>query len=401
MKLGYTLCLILFLSFNSNAQFAITSVGNLPDKVSNNAVCEGYVNGVPHLFSFGGIDSTKIPAGIHLKSYAYNIETGISKRINDLPDTMGKIGAGASRIGNVIYIAGGYYVFPDFSEKSSNKMHRYDIENNVYLSDGADIPIATDDHVQVVWRDSLIYLITGWSDTENIPNTQIYNPALNSWTQGTSIPDMSSYKSFGASGTIINDTIYYFGGANSSSEVFDVQNYLRKGVINPNDPRQISWSISIINPLVTGYRMASTILNGAPCWIGGSNATYNFDGIAYDLSGGVSPSNRILCLSTDNQNWNQFSNIEVPMDLRGIASFPNKISYLAGGMLADQTVTNRIFKLEMDSSTTLLPSLAIKGFDVYPNPFTDSIYLVLMFIRTHSRIIFTLQTSLVPCTMWS
>ena len=118
-------------------------------------------------------------------------------------------------------------------------MHRYDIISNTYLADGKNIPVATDDHVQAVWRDSLIYLITGWSNTGNIPDVQIYNPSLDAWEVGTAIPNNHFYKSFGASGTISGDTIYYFGGASSGS--FGPQNQLRKGVINPQEPIQIDW----------------------------------------------------------------------------------------------------------------------------------------------------------------
>ena len=82
----------------ANAQFVVTEVGTLPESVSNNAVCEGFIDGVPYLFSFTGIDSTKIFSGIHLKSYRYNIETGESERIADVPDSLGKIAAAASRI---------------------------------------------------------------------------------------------------------------------------------------------------------------------------------------------------------------------------------------------------------------------------------------------------------------
>ena len=108
---------ILFLLFSlalipiSKGQFVVSEVGNLPDRVSNNAVCEGFIDGLPYVFSFGGIDSTKIYSGIHLKSYRFNVATAESERIADLPDNLGKIAAAASRIGNIIYIAGGYNVF--------------------------------------------------------------------------------------------------------------------------------------------------------------------------------------------------------------------------------------------------------------------------------------------------
>jgi len=52
---------------------------------------------------------------------------------------MGKIAASASRIGNIIYIIGGYHVFANNTEESSDRVHRYDIANNTYLTDGLSI----------------------------------------------------------------------------------------------------------------------------------------------------------------------------------------------------------------------------------------------------------------------
>ncbi len=352
------------------AQLTVSEVGTLPDRVSNNAVCEGFIDGVPYLFSFAGIDSTKIHSGIHLKSYRYNIETGVSERIPDLPDDLGKIGVAASRIGNIIYIAGGYNVFANGTEKTTQKMHRYDIENDQYLTDAADIPVPTDDHVQAVWRDSLIYLITGWNDSENIPDVQIYDPSTNEWSMGTSVPNLNTYKSFGASGVIVNDKIYYFGGARSSGN-FGIQNNLRIGIINPNEPTEIDWQIVIPDFLVNGYRMAATTVNGDMHWIGGSNNTYNFNGIAYDGSGPVAPSKRDLYISDADLLWKENSPIEVPMDLRGIANISTTTKYIAGGMIDNQEVTNKVYKLEWQDPNSIEKVEYRHQISIGPMPFED------------------------------
>ena len=174
----------------------VTEVGTLPEPVSNNAVCKGFVNDTPFVYSFSGIDTTKIYSGIHLKSFRFNTVTGQVIQLPDLPDAMGKIAAGASRIDNVIYIIGGYHVFSNGAETSSSKVHRFDIASNSFLADGTDIPVSIDDHVQAVWRDSLIYVITGWSNTGNVPDVQIYDPVSDSWLAGTSTPNTHDYKSF-------------------------------------------------------------------------------------------------------------------------------------------------------------------------------------------------------------
>lgn len=362
------LCLISFISLKG--QLRVTEVGNLIESVSNNAVCEGFIDGRPYLFSFGGIDSTKEYSGIHSRSFRYDIESGESMYIPQLPDSRGKIASAASRIGNIIYISGGYYVNSNGTEKSSDRMHKYDVTNNVYLADGAAIPVATDDHVQVVWRDSLIYLITGWKDFGNIPDVQMYNPSLDSWLRSDPVPNSNDYKSFGASGFIVEDTIFYYGGA-ASSNVFPIQNQLRKGVINPDEPTNIAWSVSTPDSDVVGYRMAATTVKNELHWIGGSEQTYNFDGIAYNGSGGVPPSNRDL-YTTDRKVWEEERVAQLPMDLRGIAKINDTLQYLAGGMIEGQVVTNKVFKLEWSrrSSNNNL-SDRLSNIEMYPNPVHD------------------------------
>ena len=64
----------------------------MPERVSNNAVTVATVNGVPYVYSFSGIDSTKSCDGDHLRSFRYNTESNEWERIADLPDGLrGKI----------------------------------------------------------------------------------------------------------------------------------------------------------------------------------------------------------------------------------------------------------------------------------------------------------------------
>lgn len=371
------LVLFLILNIQSFAQLMISEVGTLPEPVANNAVCEGFIDGVPYLFSFAGIDSTKTFSGTHLKSFRINLETGDSERIADLPGDQGLLGVGASRIGNIIYIIGGYTANIDGTEVSSDKVRRYDIESNVFLDDAADLLVATDDHVQAVWRDSLLYVITGWSNSTNIRFIQIYNPNLDTWTNGTFLPNEVSYLSFGASGTFVNDTIYYYGGARSEGS-FGIQNGLRKGVINPDDPTEIEWSISIPDANLNGYRMASTTIGDEVHWIGGSNNTYNFDGIAYDGSGGVPPSNQVISLNTTTNTFTRVLYEDLPMDLRGIANVSGTVKYIAGGMLSNQTVSDKVLKLEWQNESTGADYKPADNLEIsiYPNPTSDSINIL-------------------------
>ena len=359
-----------------NAQISgvnVTEVANMPMAISNNAVTEGWANDTAYMYSFGGIDATKIWSGINKKSFRYNTITDIWDTIPDLPNTNAVIAAGASYIDSIVYIMGGYRVLSNGNEISSNIVNRFDPRTNTYLSDGANIPVAIDDHVQAVYKDSLIYLITGWSNTGNVPNIQIYDPANDNWLTGTPVPNNNTYKAFGASGTIINNTIYYHGGASTSTN-FPTQSNLRIGQINPNDPTLITWTFEY-TPYFT-YRAACTSHVGVPFWMGGSKVTYNYNGIAYNGSGGVSPRTKIIADVGVGFFEESTPTIPLPMDLRGIASLNSVTKYIAGGMLSGQTVSNKTFLLNPYIVMSINEKNSSNSFHFYPNPTSEKVSLV-------------------------
>ncbi len=343
MKILYTL----FFSILCSGIFA-QFLADMPEPVSNNAVTGAYVNGIRHVYSFSGIDSTKKWNGIHKKAFRYNVDTDVWDTIPDLPSGTGRIAAAASTVKNKIYIIGGYEVFSNGSERSLNEVHIFNPETNEYEANGEPIPIPIDDHVQAVYKDSLIFCVTGWSQNTNVPNVQIYDPSKNEWLEGTSVPNNGRYKVFGASGAIVGDTLYYLGGARIGTN-FPASNQLRKGYINPIDPTDIIWSSSA-DPLAIAYRAVCT--GGQytkPNWYGGSLTTYNYDGIAYDGSGGVVPSGRTIYYSNNGQlvsgTQNSFPDY---MDMRGAACFDCSVLadiFFCGGMGPNQEVSKKTFAL--------------------------------------------------------
>lgn len=358
----------------SNAQtWAWETLTPMPERVSNNAVTQATVNGVPYVYSFGGIDSTKIYSGIHLKGFRYNTQTNQWNETPPMPDNTnqgGKIAAGANTVKNKIYIIGGYHVFANGNERSSELVHVYDPETNVFLEDGAIIPRSIDDHVQAAWRDSLIFVVTGWSNTTNYPDVQIYNPVLDEWTLGTFTPNSIQYKVFGASGTIIGDTLYYAGGARFGSN-FPLTSFLRKGYINPNDPTDITWSNESAD-LSKGYRMAAIAYRDNALWIGGSITSYNYNGIAYNGSGGVAAEGRIITYQPSNGQLTETSNVISPiMDLRGIAQIAPNQFIIVGGMVKDQTVTNQTLLITDTDFVGIAEESSLLEVQVFPNPISD------------------------------
>ncbi|HFB99176.1 MAG TPA: T9SS C-terminal target domain-containing protein [Phaeodactylibacter sp.] len=372
---------LLFMTLQLFGQiYTFFELPNMPVRVSNNAVVGGMVNGVPHVFSFAGIDETKTYSGIHKRAFRYNIDTQIWDEIAELPSGNGRVAAAASLVKNKIYIIGGYEVLANGSEISVDKVHIYNPDTNSYEPDGTPIPLAIDDHVQTVWRDSLIYVVTGWSNTGNVPNVQIYNPSNDEWMTGTPVPNNNDYKAFGASGGIIEDTIYYLGGAKYGTN-FPISNQLRKGVIDPDDPTHITWSlISDIQDFGKLYR-ATTFRRGDELyWLGGSEVTYNYDGIAYNGSGGVSPRDYSWITLHDSEFigiTNDLYYAPRVMDLRGIAttqnSFGSPVGITAGGMTDVADVTNQVFLITFSIPVPPDPTQDLKfvSFQISPNPISD------------------------------
>lgn len=366
---------LLFFLFQFSFLVAQESLRPLPEAVSNNAVTVATVDGEIFIYTFSGIDETKRWDGIHKRAYRLNFNTEVWEQIDDLPSGTGRIAAGASTIKNKIYIMGGYEVFSNGNERSLDEVHIYDPETNTYLPDGQPIPVPIDDHVQAVYKDSLIFLVTGWSQTTNVGNVQIYDPSRDEWQEGTPVPAGTKYKAFGASGTILGDTLYYLGGAKSSAG-FGGSTFFRKGYINPDDPTQIEWMASP-SPVGIVYRAACASFDEEVLWFGGSDETYNYNGIAYNGSGGVEQRREIISFRPEDGIFDvPAQSNDVPMDLRGIASLGDEFLsqgqfVTVGGMIENQTVTNEVRVHQLFIVDT--ENIDRQRVSIFPNPTDDLI----------------------------
>ena len=292
-----------------------------------------------------------------------------------LPQGLTRIAAGASTVNNKIYIIGGYHVFANFNEESLNFVHVFDPETNNFSPDAEPVPIPIDDHVQAVWRDSLIFVITGWSQNTNVANVQIFNPALNEWTVGTSVPNNNFYKAFGASGDFVGDTVYYNGGAVIGGS-FPGTVQLRKGVVDPNVPSQIIWSIGEENPGDKGYRMGAISLGEKVFWVGGGGQTYNFDGIAYNGSGIVEPLERIMHYDPITFSWTISPNTPFSvMDMRGVAKVSDSSFIICGGMTNGAKVSDAVYLIEIDFITLSIDDLDKTPLKLWPIPANEVLHI--------------------------
>lgn len=320
----------------------IKNLADMPIAVTNNAVCGVTINGEDYVYSFGGLSSGKTYKDITLRSFRLKISANMWEEIDPLPDTMGKIASAASVLKDKIYIVGGYHVFPDGHEKSSAKVHVYDPASNKYLEDAQDIPTPIDDQVQAIWKDSLLYVVSGWSDSLNVGLVQVYEPTQNVWQYGTSVPDVYSYSVFGSSGVIVGNELYFAGGAgNRKNKNFPIQSYVRIGRINPGNALEIVWNTTAIEAAGI-YRPGAMAYSGQPAWLNGADLSYNYNGVAY-TGPKVEPLAQLLVFDKATKTLRK-AHLEVPrvMDLRGVASFEDYF-VVAGGMLAQQRVSNKTF----------------------------------------------------------
>jgi hypothetical protein len=372
MKLTITLFFSLILTFKISAQ---EELAPLPEPITNNAVAAWVDDDhLIWLYTFGGMDSTNTKAGAHKRCFRYNPNTEVWETLPDLPSGPARIGASASVVNDKIYIIGGNEINPINQPKSINKVNVFNPRTNQFEADGADIPAPLSDHVQAEWRDSLIYLLAGWGESDLSSEVQIYNPGNNTWLQGQNPGIGLLYNCFGASGTIKGDTIYYFGGTMGFPS-YTLSPILRTGIINPNDPTEIEWSI-INDPRFAQFR-------GAVCpnpfgffWVGGSDLSYDLMGRSYSAQA-AKPLNAQYQYSIsgglDTINfWNNGLDF---MDSRGFAyaTFEQTGGYTyfaqIGGMNENAKVTNRVFSSSIAiTSSKKIPSQSSLDFAVFPNP---------------------------------
>jgi hypothetical protein len=84
-------------------------------------------------------------------------------------------------------------------------------------------------------------------------------------------------------------------------------------------------------------------------WIGGSSISYNYNGVAYNGSGGVEPSYTIARYDAQYQDWHEGTGAPFGlMDLRGIGQVSSTSWIICGGMEDGQQVSKRTFLLAYD-----------------------------------------------------
>ncbi len=325
--------------------WSITILNPMPIATAYNTICEATVGAQKFVYSFSGVKDELEIDSCHNRIFKYDVTANSWSEINAEIDTTQTLERRAVFINNRIYLMGGYY----FDENNEMVVDGRNAVFNPFLdtleSFGSPLPTPVRGQVSVKWRDSLIYVIGGLNSAgEYSTAVQIYDPFFNTWVQGEPLPNNDFFKHSGAAGHILGDTIYYFGGM-TGSFVPETQGYLRKGVIDPNDPTSINWQFNEEIQLAKSYNAACSGFGDKLFLFGGSRLAYDFD-LTDTISGQlVFPRGELLnYLVIPKTNEAQFPE-KTQNAVFGIAQMGGGNWITAGGVDSLGVISNRAFLL--------------------------------------------------------
>ncbi|MFN0149194.1 MAG: hypothetical protein ACKVU1_00605 [bacterium] len=305
----------------------------LPVPLTNNAITSHVLDDTCFVYSFMGLDTTKIYSGISRLAFRLNTVSNSWEQLPDVPGSVGRIAALALTVRDSLYVIGGYSVGSGGGETTWETVNVFDPATWSW-SLAAPVPVRVDDMVGGVWRDSLIYLVSGWSQNTTVQNVQVFDPATGAWSQATPLPISGT---FGGAGGIVGDYIVFADGV---SNAFILRNRTQVGLIDPGNPLSITWVGGGMHAGPGLYRMASGAVPAETRFLfaGGSDNPYNYNGIGYN---GV-PSEPVATVwSMSPATLAKLAHDDKPvatMDHRGLALCGGRL-YAVGGMLAGRAVS--------------------------------------------------------------
>lgn len=316
----------------------------LPSPVTNNAVAAGSIDGVRWVFSVLGVDSSKRWSGITRRAAAWSSRAGRWQEIAPVPGTAGRLAAMAQVVRGRFLVFGGYTVDTAGAERSLDAVDRYDPSTNRWSS-GAPLPIAVDDAVSGVYRDSLVYIISGWHDSDNVRDVQVYDVLHDRWSLATPIPGPGV---FGHSGSMAGETLVFVDGA--VRQAGPVRYALRKqtwiGTVNPQHPLEIRWEAGPERLGEGLYRAAAGSCGPLVLFAGGTHNAYNYDGRGYDGRPSA-PVTAVWAFDTRLRAWRALADIPAgTMDHRALAVVGDR-GWIVGGMRDGQRVSASVVQLPL------------------------------------------------------
>jgi N-acetylneuraminic acid mutarotase len=311
---------------------------DLPNAVSNNAVAAADQGSYQVVFSLLGIGPSKVYNAITNAGYLLRAATGRWDLLPPVPG-VGRLAATAQCVAGNVYLIGGYTVNAQAAEHTVPNVDIFSPATGTWAR-GADIPVPVDDSVSGVYENRYIYLISGWSESDNVDRVQIYDTVTNTWLQATPI---AGRPVFGHAGSILGNVIVYCDGVYRSGGSFAASNDCWLGSIQPGDGTRITWSRLPNHPGVARYRIAAGAdsTRGKVWFVGGTDNPYNYDGIGYD-GRPSEPSPLVFAWDLSAGAWQAYTDsMPASMDHRGLVVAADALVTI-GGMDEEQRVISRV-----------------------------------------------------------
>jgi len=324
---------------------AETCIPPLPVAHSNNAVAGMALEGKRRLFSFAGLTAGKSWRDTSKAAFMFTEGDAAWVQVADLPVAEGRLAATAEAVGGKIYYFGGYTVAEDGAEVSALENFTFDPTSKTYTRI-ADMPVPTDDAVSFVYKGRYIYLVSGWHNTGNIRDVQVYDTEYDSWFKATDYPGSPV---FGHAGGIVGnqfviaDGVAVVGKDEQGRRKFDTVNEGWLGTIDPIDPSKITYRRLPQLPGKGHYRMAGAgdKTENRVLFVGGTPNAYNYSGIGYNGEPSE-PKAHVFGWDFTKDNWVAYPDkATASMDHRGLLKWDGDW-ITVGGMLEGQLVSNRV-----------------------------------------------------------
>lgn len=349
-KLAALICLLfVFAGPSSLANSQATELPALPVAHSNNAVAQVNVDGKTMLFSFMGLKSGKTYKDISTQAFSYTEGGGEWQQLPNVPVPDGRLAATAVGLDEAVYLFGGYTAAEDGTEVSTLENFRYGVRTNQY-DRIPDMPVPTDDAVSFVYANRYIYLVSGWHNTGNIRDVQVYDTVENIWFKATEYPGSPT---FGHAGGIVGnrfviaDGVALLGSREAGDRRFETVNEGWMGTINPENPAEITYRRLPQLPGRGNYRMGGAGDEGGNrvLFVGGTSNAYNYNGIGYNGEPSK-PTAHVFVWDFGKDNWVAYKDKPTSsMDHRGLVKLGGGW-FTIGGMVGAQEVTGEVLFVE-------------------------------------------------------
>lgn len=335
--------------FSAASGIHAADIPPLPQPHANNAVAQTLVDGENTVFSFMGLMRGKTFKDISRHAYAYTEGDASWLRLPDVPVNEGRLAATAVGLAGKVYLFGGYTVAEDGAEVSAPENFLFDPIAQSYTRI-PDMLVPVDDAVSFAYADRYIYLVSGWHNTGNVRDVQVYDTRENNWFMATKYPGSPV---FGHAGGIVGnrfviaDGVAVFGTRETIDRRFETVNEGWMGTINPANPAEITYRRLPQLPGRGNYRMGGVAdaENNRVLFAGGTSNAYNYNGVGYNGEPSK-PTKHVFAWDFARDNWVAYKDKPVAsMDHRGLVKIDG-VWMTIGGMIEGQHVTGAILSLE-------------------------------------------------------